>query len=216
MLCFSRALSAVTLVTFGLLACGCIFNDDSGADGYVASQRPPLENSAPSGDNPSYVLRPMDILSFEMYMHQDMKGLYTVTATGDLVGMPLIGSVHVGGLSLQAVREKITERYREFYKNPQVSLFIYKYAERKVYVNGFVMRAGPVVIPPEEKMTLSKAIAWAGGIQPRGKRSGVTITRPTPEGDLVFKIDVDKIEEGRAPDFDLQENDRIYVEDSKF
>ena len=113
--CFPRVLPAAAVLILGYLVSGCIFSDSSHDGGYVASQRLPAvsaEGSVPSGDNPSYVLRPMDILSFEMYMQQDMKGLYTVTATGDLVGMPLIGSVHVGGLPLYEVREKITERYR--------------------------------------------------------------------------------------------------------
>jgi hypothetical protein len=56
----------------------------------------------------------------------------------------------------------------------------------------------------------------AGGILARGRRSDVAIKR-TRDGKLVTIVkDVRKIDSGDEPDFILEDDDAIYVDDSKF
>jgi hypothetical protein len=56
----------------------------------------------------------------------------------------------------------------------------------------------------------------AGGIMARGRRSDVAIKRMR-DGKLVTIVkDVRKIDSGDEPDFVLEDDDAIYVDDSKF
>jgi protein involved in polysaccharide export with SLBB domain len=124
--------------------------------------------------------------------------------------------VPIAGLTITEAQAEITKRFRRYFKEPQVVITIVNYAERRVYVSGYVGKPGPVNIPPEENLTLGKALSMAGGILARGRRSDVAIKR-TRDGKLVTIVkDVRKIDSGDEPDFVLEDDDAIYVDDSKF
>ncbi len=102
-----------------------------------------------------------------------------------------------------------------YYKDPQISLQIAQYADRRIYVDGFVSSPGPVLIPVEEELTLLRAINAARGVLPRASRTNVLLTRRV-NGELkVWSINLADIQEGEANDIPLQEGDQIYVQDSK-
>jgi hypothetical protein len=55
----------------------------------------------------------------------------------------------------------------------------------------------------------------AGGVLPRGNRSEVTIKRARAGSPLVITKDVRRIDDGDEPDFVLEDEDQIYVRDSR-
>lgn len=131
-------------------------------------------------------------------------------------GKPLSGVVLVAGLTITEAQAELTKRYRQYFIQPQVVITIVNYAERRVYVSGYVGKPGPVNIPPEESLTLGKALSMAGGILARGRRSDVAVKRMR-DGKLETIVkDVRKIDSGAEPDFILEDDDAIYVDDSKF
>lgn len=162
-----------------------------------------------------YRIRPLDTLRFEMYAEPDNRGEYRVSKEGNIT-LNFIGQVSVDGKTLAELKEYIEKRYRDdgFYTNPQVTLTVIAYAERRIYVSGFVASPGPVLIPIEEELTLGKAIDAARGVLPRGSRTGVKVTR-TKDGVIrTWEVDLKAIQEGYEPDFPLEEGDRVYVPDS--
>ena len=78
-----------------------------------------------------------------------------------------------------------------------------------------VGRPGPVIFPPEERMTIGRAIASASGILPRGERSDVKLKRIIDGKETTITIDMDAVSAGKAADIELLENDYIYVRDSR-
>ncbi|MBQ6705078.1 MAG: polysaccharide export protein [Opitutales bacterium] len=162
-----------------------------------------------------YRIRPLDTLRFEMYAEPDNRGEYRVSKEGNIT-LNFIGQISVDGKTLAELKEYIEKRYRDdgFYTNPQVTLTVIAYAERRIYVSGFVASPGPVLIPIEEELTLGKAIDAARGVLPRGSRTGVKVTR-TKDGVIrTWEVDLKAIQEGYEPDFPLEEGDRVYVPDS--
>lgn len=193
-----------------LLAAGCM--DSSEEASFVSvPERPLAEAKTPSA---SYTLRPTDLLRVSLYQEPDFNADAQVDQAGDVI-LPLIGRVHVAGKTLTETQLVLTERLKRFYKEPSLTLLILKYAERKVYIDGMVGHAGPVLFPPEEKLTIGKAISIAGGILPRGERSDVKLTRIVDGKEQTITVDMTEINSGRTPDIELQENDRIYVRDSR-
>ncbi|MCR5183559.1 MAG: polysaccharide export protein [Opitutales bacterium] len=163
-----------------------------------------------------YRIRPMDLIHFEIFQEPDQRNDYRVTGDGNIT-LPYLNQVFVKGLTLLEAKGKIEKLYRDggYYKDPQVSLQINQYAERRVYIDGFVAATGPLVMPMEEELTLGRAITMARGLQPRASRTNVLLTRNIDGEDKTFVINVAEIQEGRAPDIHLEEGDRIYVQDSK-
>ena len=81
----------------------------------------------------------------------------------------------------------------------------------QVYVLGNVMR--PVAISLTEPLTVSRAIAIAGGTAPATKKDKVRIIRQLPGGTAKQEIPVDlnAIEKNKAPDVALMANDVVDV-----
>lgn len=196
----------------GLLSAvaGCTADDNSGSSQPSATV-PATVQPAPPGRK--YTLHPTDMLKMQMYQEPDFQPEVSVAQDGTIV-LPMIGTVKVGGKTVAETQTMLTERYKEFFKDPNLTIIIVKYAERKVYIDGMVGRAGPVNFPNEENLTISRAIAFAGGILPRGARNDVKLTRTVDGKDVTTIIDMDDINTGAKPDIELKENDRIFVRDS--
>lgn len=81
----------------------------------------------------------------------------------------------------------------------------------QVYIVGNVFR--PINIPLKEKLSVSRAIAMAGGTLPDSKSDRVRIVRQVPDSDTRMEIYVDlkAIDKRRAEDVALQANDIVDV-----
>ncbi len=123
--------------------------------------------------------------------------------------------VPLAGRTVTESQEQLARLFRRYFKEPQVILSIVTYAERRVYVSGYVGKPGPISIPPEESLTLGRALSMAGGILPRGRRSDVAVKRIRDGVVQVISKDMRKIDSGDEPDFVLEDEDQIYVDDSR-
>ncbi|MEI6247254.1 MAG: polysaccharide biosynthesis/export family protein [Verrucomicrobiota bacterium] len=187
--------------------------------------KPPAEEPAKPTDVPkptevttksSYCLRSRDFIRVGVINEADTLIERRINPDGT-IDIPFLKTlIPIAGLTITEAQAEITKRFRRYFKEPQVVITIVNYAERRVYVSGYVGKPGPVNIPPEENLTLGKALSMAGGILARGRRSDVAIKRMR-DGKLVTIVkDVRKIDSGDEPDFVLEDDDAIYVDDSKF
>ena len=82
---------------------------------------------------------------------------------------------------------------------------------KEAYIVGNVLRPGPVILK-EDKITISQAIAMAGGTMPDTKQDKVRIIRQEPSGakQEIF-VDLKAIDRHQAPDIALLPNDIIDV-----
>jgi polysaccharide export outer membrane protein len=173
--------------------------------------------SEPAGAKTSYRLRSRDFIRVGVINENDTVIERRINPDGTIDVPFLKQLVPVAGLTITEAQDLLTKRFSRYFKQPQLIIAIVAYAERRVYISGYVGRAGPVTIPPEENLTLGKALSIAGGIQARGRRSDVAIKRLKPDGETeVILKDMRKIDSGDEPDFILQDEDAVYVEDSRF
>ncbi len=182
------------------------------ADYVVAT---PTVQADPADGQNSYRLRPRDFVRILVINEPDTQIERRINSDGT-VDIPFLKKlVPVAGLPLTQAQVELANQFRQFFKKPQVAISIVSYAERRVYVSGYVGKPGPVSIPPEETLTLGRALAMAGGVLPRGNRSEVTIKRNRPGAPMVITKDVRRIDDGDEPDFVLEDEDQIYVRDSR-
>ena len=145
----------------------------------------------------AYRLKPLDVIEMRVFQEQDMDTLCKIGA----IILPLINNVKVAGLTLQQAQSRIKELYeKDYLVNANVSLYIREYAPQRVYVIGQVNRPGEVLFPPEEEMTLSRAIAGAMGTTRIANLRSLNVKRKMPDKN--------------AKDFPIYDGDTIEVTES--
>lgn len=169
--------------------------------------------------NPNYVIQPSDVLRMQVFQEPDLTQEIRVPRDGE-VKFPLIGSVNLKGKTISEAQLLLHELYnRDYLVNPQISLLILEFSQRRVKVLGAVNAPGTVVFPPDEEMTLLDAISLAGGFNRLARKSAVTLTRIRADGEPeVFRVNVDELMTGGADSsvWILEKDDTIYVPERFF
>ncbi len=161
----------------------------------------------------NYVIYPTDSLNFRILGESETDINLRVSADG-MAAFPYIGSVKLAGLAIQDARQMLYELYdRDYFVNPQISLFVVRYAERRVQVLGQVHRPGFVLIPPEEDLSLVQAITASGGFTRLANQQSVQLKRLGEDGAMrVYKISASEIiRNPESNDWQLFEGDTIFV-----
>jgi polysaccharide export outer membrane protein len=168
--------------------------------------------AAPATAEPEYLLTPGDILKISVFKNPDLSLDVRVSETG-AIGYPLIGSVPVKGLSLQAAESKIAQLLRDggFVVNPQVNILLTTGFGNLVSVIGEVNKSGRYSVDAAGGH-VSGMLAAAGGVAPTGGEivsvSGLRNGKP-------FRRDVDIVKMSStgntADDIELNGGDTVYV-----
>ena len=136
---------------------------------------------------------------------------YLVNKDGD-VELPVIGKVHVEGLTTDSAKDAIRVKAAVFIKDPNV---IVRYANFKVTVTGEVSRPS-VYVFPNQKVTILDALSVAGDLTIYGKRDNILLLRENKDGSKTeYRINLNKTNILNSPYYYLQQNDFIYVEPTK-
>ena len=132
---------------------------------------------------------------------------YTVDSQGN-IDFPILGKLHVAGLTQAQVIEMIQDQLKEQIVNPLVTM---RFLNANVTVLGEVNNPGSYPLN-NGRMTILEALGAAGDLTPYGRRTNVLITREN-NGKLEFaRLDLTKDEVFTSPYFYLQQNDVIVVE----
>jgi protein involved in polysaccharide export with SLBB domain len=115
-------------------------------------------------------LRPGDIVRLRIWREPDFSGDFPVESNGIAV-LPHIGDVAVHGETSETLRLKLLKGYSEILQNPSISITVL----RRIQVLGAVTKPG--LYPVDATMTVSDAIALAGGPTPSGKSDKAVLVR---------------------------------------
>jgi len=185
----------------------------------------PREN-VPKGDNVAksdylaarptakdYHIGAEDLLEIQVFGVDQLTRTVRVNSRGN-VSLPLVGSVHVGGLTAQEAEAVVVAKLAESYlQDPQVSLFIKEYTSQRVVIEGAVAKPG--VYPLRGTATLLQSIALAGGQGSLSDMNEVMLFRTDAQGrreTLVY--DVERIRKGELDDPPVLSEDLIVVKRS--
>lgn len=155
----------------------------------------------------AYTVGPGDVIRVEVFGEKDLSGAFPITPTGRLT-LPQVGTIDVGGLTLDQLRQAITNALSQLIKRPRVTVTIDELAsERKVYVAGAVSEPGSHTLPFAS--TVLDAVI-AAGLRPDSDLRRVTLTRP---GQMPRTLDLSgwKTAEGLAVRELLRYGDIIFV-----
>ena len=134
-----------------------------------------LAGPAAAQDPGQYRIGENDLLSVEVFGLDDFDRKVRVLRDGT-ISLPLLGSVEIAGLTLDAAQDRIADELRErrLVLDPQVTLFVEEYLSRSVAVQGAVQRPGVYQLLGSK--TLLEVVGEAGGLSGReGERAGRTL-----------------------------------------
>lgn len=146
---------------------------------------PPVRASSRSGAN--YMLGPGDKLRIMVFGEDTLTGEFSVSGGGQ-ISFPLIGDVQAGGRSVAQVRTAIETALRNGYlKDPRVSAEVLTF--RPYYILGEVAKPGEY--PYSDGITVTNAIATAGGFSYRANRNFIYLKRATATKEVKTKLTED-------------------------
>ena len=165
----------------------------------------------------SYRLAPNDLVYIKVFEEDDLNSTLRVSETGEVV-FPLIGTVKIGGMSVQTatrtIRDLLDARYLV---NPQVSVTVLGYANRNVTVLGQVQHPGAFSLKDQGSVDLLRAIGLAGGFTRLANSAKVTVKRTVQGHETVLVIDADRMGvRSSAQPFTVLPGDTITVPERLF
>lgn len=171
-----------------------------------------VPSQSQSARDSSYTLRPNDSIQLEVYEEPDLSVAVNILKTGE-ASFPLIGSVKIGNLTINAATEKIRGLYaKDYLVDPKIRLTVSNYAVDHVTVIGAVSSPGQVEIPASGILDLASAVAAAGGLAPNADASSIQLIKASG-GTTSFSRDSLQAATGRQR---LSPGDRIVVNESRF
>jgi polysaccharide biosynthesis/export protein len=131
-----------------------------------------------------------DLIEVTMFENPDLSGRFRVDADGDVV-VPLIGRVHVEGLTAEEAARLIEKRYVDAQilqpAESQATVLIAEYATQGITVNGEVKSPG--VYPALGVRMLNDVITAAGGITMTADTKVVITHRNAPGNSVTVDYD---------------------------
>ncbi len=139
-----------------------------------------------------------------------LRPTYTVDNQGDIT-LPMLGKVHVAGLTRVEAIEKIRSELGAYIKDPGVNM---NFNNFRVSVLGEVAKPGSFILPTE-RVTVLEALGMAGDLTIRGVRQNVLLIREVDGHKTMHRLDLTQQNTLNSPYYYLAQNDVIYVEPNK-
>lgn len=164
----------------------------------------------------TYRLGPEDVISVEVFNQDRYSRKGIIIPPNGRVALALIpGGVFVNGKTTAEVAEIIKKRYDEYIIDPEVTVSLDKAMSYRYSVMGDVLQPGVRLM--SRRMTVTEALAEAGGVLSTGDRSKVYVLRRTQAGVMdPIQVNVSAIYKGKVPDNTyLVPGDQIVVPGNK-
>ena len=164
----------------------------------------------------TYRLGPEDVISVDVFNQERYSRKGIIIPPSGRISLSLIpGGVFVNGKTVEEVAAIVAKKYDEYIIDPQVTVSLEKASSYRYSIIGDVGQPGVRLM--NHRMTVTEAIAEAGGVLGTGDKSKVVVLRRQSDGQLAqIPVNVSAIYKGRAPDTTyLVPGDQIIVPGNK-
>jgi polysaccharide export outer membrane protein len=195
----------------------------------AASQSPALPGSsslaaAVSADtntafherNPRYQIRRGDTFDMDLPFSPEFNQTLAVQPDG-YVTLKGVGPVFVEGQTVPQLTETLKTAYAKILHDPVITVALRDFERPYFIAAGQVGRPGKYEL--RSALTVTQAVAIAGGFTDRSKNSEVVLYRPTADGGFDAKVlNIKKLLAARnlSEDLRLQPGDTVYVPQNKY
>jgi len=167
---------------------------------------------------PAYRVGPGDTLVVIVWGRPDLGSQVPIDMDGELRGslvredgtafLPFVGTFPVDGMTVDAIRASIEERYARIVEDPQVEVKLHECQARSVLLGGEIAHPG-VHHLCENLETVGELLTSARGLTEDADGAGALLTR----GETTYALDLYAAERGesRAMDVFLEDGDILHV-----
>ena len=159
-----------------------------------------------------FVVGPSDVLRISVWKTPDLSVDVTVRPDGTIT-LPLIGDLTAAGRTPSQLRSEIKRKLTTFLRddNPTVEVIVETVNSYRFTVAGNVEHSG--LFTTKHYVTVTEAIALAGGFNRYADLDKVLILRQTGTSARAIPVNVKEIYSGRHPEMDvvIVREDRIFV-----
>jgi polysaccharide export outer membrane protein len=172
------------------------------------SNLPPLPTTvapdAPVAEGlPPYRVQIGDVLDLKFYLNPEFDETVTVRPDG-MISTKVVDNMMVYNQTISDINSELKKFYKSELKNPRLTTVVRSFAPIKIYVSGEVVSPGEFVVVGQP-LTLTQAIARAGGIKNSGKANQVlVIRRGAGEKGQVYVADYNAATQGGDPASDAR------------
>jgi polysaccharide export outer membrane protein len=153
-----------------------------------------------AADSDQYVIGPEDVLYIHVWREDALSRTVPVRMDGN-ISLPLVNEVKAEGLTPLKLKENLTERFKEFFENPNVSVTVIEANSFKVYVSGQVRTPG--VYRLRSETTLLQIIPMAGGFTDWANPKKILVIRKENGKEKHMTVNYKKIMNGDDPGSNL-------------
>jgi protein involved in polysaccharide export with SLBB domain len=187
----------------------------------VAGCTPSAPNIASPGVFPGgvpmteeHALAPNDELEVRFPFYPDLNDRVVVGPDGR-VSLQLVNTVPVGGLTVADATKLINERYGAVIREPQATITLRTSAPQQVFVDGWVNNPG--LVRSDVPLTVSRALAQAGGVKSGAQTSNILVLRRSNDGNVYYyQVGLGNYAGAGSQDPLLKSYDVVYVPQTVF
>ena len=161
-------------------------------------------------DRPAFLLGPGDKLHISVWNEDSLTLDVTVRPDGR-ISYPLIGDLPAGGRDVEALRQDLASRLREFVPDAPVTVILAELGSARIYVVGKVAKPGMFLMPG--RLRVMQALAQAGGLTPFADSSRILVLRGEGDARKAIPFNYEDVCRGRdiAQDIVLEPGDTVVV-----
>jgi protein involved in polysaccharide export with SLBB domain len=153
---------------------------------------------------------------------QNIKGEHLVRPDGT-ISMGMYGAVYVAGMTLGQVKCTVEKHLEAYLINPQISVDVFAYNSRKIYIiaDGAGYGQQVIALPATGNETVLDAISRVQGLPAVASLKKIWVARPAPAGhpcSQVLPVDWKAITQAgqTTTNYQLLPGDRIYISSDPF
>ena len=135
-----------------------------------------------------YRLGPGDVILVSIFGIEELKDMEGQLDSGGDVYLPLVGKIHLGGLTVSQAQKELEKAYSRYIRHPRVSIVVKEYKSYRVSVLGRVNK--PDVYILRGGRTLLDVLAMAGGLADDASHTVILIS---PSRKMSKVIDLDSL-----------------------
>ncbi len=171
----------------------------------------PIDRQARAFPTQEYKIQYGDLLDIKFLYNPELNENLPVRPDGRIT-LQLVGDLLVVDMTPTQLAEALKQRYSAELRKPEVTVIVRQFAAQKIFVDGEVARPGLVqLVGP---MTVTQAIAMAGGFTYDARRNEVVVIRQNPPAKpMVTVVNVIDVHRGidMTNDVNLMPYDMVFV-----
>ena len=160
--------------------------------------------------NAPYLLSPGDVIMVSVWREENLRQEAKVLPDGSIT-FPLAGRVEVAGLDATTVAQKVAAKLEQYLPDPNVSVVVTSIAGYLVYVQGKVIKPGPVQM--EGPTAVLQALSMSGGLDKFADEDAIKVVRRKGDIQQVLPVRYRDLISGRdmSTNIQLQAGDTLVV-----